>query len=103
MDEGTGSREFDLAAVLERVKRDPNGPEQRASKLYKTLASSGATNYDALCFSVEYIASMVVTAPWLETAARELVRLLYIAHYIRNESVEWMQTSTLQNGASGQG
>lgn len=95
MAQGAGHTELDLAKILEHVKADTNGPEQRAGAVLNILTAQGVSNYDALCFSVEYIASLVGVMPWLEEPARNLVRLLYIAHYIRSEGVEWMQTSQL--------
>lgn len=95
MAQSSNHTELDLVAILAKVKEDTNGPEQRAAMVLNTLAHANVSNYDALCFSVEYIASLVGTMPWLEEPARNLVRLLYIAHYIRSEGVEWMQTSQL--------
>lgn len=100
MADSSGSHEFDFKAVLETVKRDTNGPEQRAGTVLNVLAAESVSNYDALCFAVEYLASLAGTMPWLEAPARDLVRLLYIAHYIRGESVEWLQGSILQGGPS---
>lgn len=99
MAQGNSGAELNIIEVMERVKKDLNGPEQRAGNVLNILARAGVTDYDALCFAVEFIASRVGTLPWLENPARDLVRLLYIAHYIRGESVSWLQSSTLQSGA----
>lgn len=95
MGEHLGETEFDLPRIIERVGADPNGPSERAKRVYEYLASSGKfTNWDLVCFGAEYIGSMVGSLPWLETAAKDLVRLVYLAHYIRFEAVAWLDKKT---------
>lgn len=92
MDEGTGHREFNLERVIAEVESDPRSPSIRAHEILNDLARMNKyTNLDALCFSVEYIAGLVAVAPWLEVPARDLIRLLYIAMYVRKEGTEWLK------------
>lgn len=95
MDSSAGDREFNLEEVAERVKDDPNGPSQRTLRVYQVLAASGKfTNWDLICFSAEYLGSHVGILPWLMEPARHLMRLVYIAHYIRFETIAWMDKVT---------
>lgn len=90
MDQGGGSRELDVAAIIERVKNDANGPTERAKRVLNALAATGQfTNWDAICFAAEYLGAMASTMEWLRPPTRELIRLVYIAQYIRSESMEW--------------
>lgn len=101
MDEDAGSTEFDLASILEKVGSDSNGPQARTSRVYQYLAASGKfTNWDLLCFCAEYVGSMVGTMPWLEAPARHLVRLVYMAHYVRFEAVAWQDKSVISAPAT---
>lgn len=90
MDEGTGSREFDVGALIERVKNDPDGPSARAAKVYAILREAGVSNLDALCFCAEYPAALAGTMEWLRQPARDLIRVVYLAYYVRRESLEWL-------------
>ena len=95
MGEHPGTTELDLAEIIARVGSDVNGPEARARKVYVYLASAGRfTNWDLVCFSAEYIASMVGSLPWLDTVAKDLIRLVYLAHYIRFETISWLDKLT---------
>ena len=104
MDEGTNdserSTEFDVGALIARVKADssPNSPEGRAKRVLEHLVKGAFTDWDVLCFTVEYIGSRVSFLPWLMPAARDLTRALYLAHYVRFENVEWMDKQSLVPG-----
>jgi len=96
MAEDSGSTEFDVASLIEKVSLDANGPQARTNKVYQYLLQANRfTNWDLLCFSAEYIASMVGTLPWLEPPAKWLIRLVYMAHYIRFETVAWQDKSVI--------
>lgn len=101
MADSTEGREFDLKDVMKQVEADTNGPSHRAARVYNHLSKSEFTNWDVLCFAVEYIASMTGVLSWLAEPARHLVRLLYIAHYIRFESTSWLDTKRLETNSLG--
>ena len=96
MDQDDSSTEFDLARILEFAKTDRNGPGDRTKRVFTHLAKSGQfTNWDLICFCAEYLASQVGTLPWLEPPAKWLIRLVYMAHYIRFEKHEWLDRSPI--------
>ena len=97
MAESDGTTEFDLERILEFAKTDRNGPGDRTKRVYTHLAKSGQfTNWDLICFCSEYIASQVGTLPWLEPPAKWLIRLVYMAHYVRfKEAAAWLDRSPL--------
>lgn len=102
VDQDSEATEFDFRRVLDFAKNDPNGPGERTKRVFTHLVASGQfTNWDILCFATEYIASMVGTLPWLEPPARWLVRLVYMAHYIRFEKHQWLDSAPLSDQVPG--
>lgn len=99
MDGSAGSREFDLAEVIERVKEDPNGPASRTMRVYEYLVQSDRfTNWDLICFCGEYLGSLVGSLPWLKEPVKHLLRLINMAHYVRFEGVAWLDKLTSAGG-----
>lgn len=90
-------KELDMQLVMERLRKDTNGPSDRAARILNHLRAAGKfNNWDVLCFCVEYIGSQVGVMPWLEDAARSLVRLVYMAHYVRFEKTrQWQEKQIL--------
>ena len=97
MAEGGGLREFDVKEIIAKLENDKQSPSVRAYAVFNILAQHGVTNYDALCFAIEYIASLSGQMPWLTDAAKDLVRKLYIMHSVRKEDLEWLDSTTLQD------
>lgn len=101
MAEDHSSTEFDFGRILEFARTDQNGPGQRTARVYEYLVKADRfTNWDILCFCAEYVASMVGTLPWLEPPARWLIRLIYMAHYIRFETVAWQDSQPISESGS---
>jgi hypothetical protein len=74
----------------ERDEETPS-PEVRAGYILNLLLDKNKdlTNWDLLCFAMEYLASQVLVYEWLDKAA--IVRLnsaIYTAHYFRDEIPE---------------
>lgn len=91
-----GYTELDFRAALKFAENDPNGPGERTKRVFTHLAKSGQfTNWDLVCFSAEYLASQVGVLPWLETPVKWLIRLVYIAHYIRFEMHSWLDSTVI--------
>ena len=67
--------------LAELIENDENGPSTRAHKVLQLLRNSTVTDWDMVCFAVEFLAMMHTVYPWLEESAREITRLVYIAHY----------------------
>lgn len=104
MAESDGTTEFDLARILEFAKKDTNGPGDRTKRVFAHLAKSGQfTNWDLICFCAEYLASQVGTLPWLEPPVKWLIRLVYMAHYIRFEKHEWLDRSPISEQGQSSG
>lgn len=101
MDESGGGREFDVGAIIRKVKDDPDGPSARAARVYAILREAGVTNLDALCFCAEYPASLVGVMDWLKQPARDLIRAVYLAYYVRRESIEWLSGGMEPDSSDG--
>jgi len=96
MAEDLGYTELDFRAALKFAEDDPNGPGERTKRVFAHLQKSGQfTNWDLICFSTEYLASQVGVLSWLETPVKWLIRLVYIAHYIRFEGISWLDSGVI--------
>lgn len=67
----------------QEIENDPDSPDKRAYKVLDAIRknSTGITDWDMICFSVEFLAMMHSVYPWLEGVARQATKLVYIAHY----------------------
>lgn len=92
MEDSDRERELDVADIIRKVKSsDVHSPEARAARVYEHLKKNPEfTNWDALCFAAEFTGSMAGACVWLVTPARDLVRAVYTAHYIRFEDIAWL-------------
>lgn len=72
-----------LREVVERVDKHTESPTARAQRVWNLVKSQNPelTDWDILCFAVEYIGSMVANWAWLEDVAKPLAKRLYVAHY----------------------
>lgn len=59
-------------------------PSQRAAEVWKIIKAQNPhiTDWDVLCFSVEYLGMISPVYPWIEEAAKNAAKLVYTAHYI---------------------
>ena len=73
----------DLAAAMARVDQRTESPSARAQKVLIALrAREDITTWDVLCFCAEYLGMMLPAYPWLDKEAREVARMVYLAHYV---------------------
>lgn len=74
-----------LHEQIEAIDKLFPGPNERAHEIWSLIGSHPdlieRTDWDWLCFCVEFIAMQSQQFPYLEELAKELNRLLYIAHY----------------------
>jgi len=87
MGEGNQSVESRIEA---RDEETPS-PEVRAGFILNLLkdTNNDLTNWDILCFVVEFLASQVMVYSWLDQkSVRELTTKVYQAHYFRDEIPE---------------
>jgi hypothetical protein len=70
-----------LKTIMPIVDAKYDSPEVRAQKVFDLLRENGFTNWDGLCFAVEFMGALSPTYPWLTEPAREASRLVYTAHY----------------------
>lgn len=89
------------AAIAAKDPRQPS-PEERASVVWSLLRENfpDLTDWDLLCFAVEYMGSMSIQWPWLENVAKAAVSLVYTAHY---EAMTDEATATGLKHASNRG
>lgn len=74
----------------ERDKETPS-PEVRAGYVLNLIkdANNDITNWDLLCFAIEYLGSQVLVYDWLSAKAILLLNTeIYQAHYFRDEIPE---------------
>ena len=79
LSERSAELEKRISLVDERIP----SPSQRAEYVWRHLRTTAPdlTDWDILCFAVEYIAMMTPVYPWLLTSARAVAQLVYTAHY----------------------
>ena len=91
-----GDPKFDelyIQPLIELVQNDQNGPGQRKARVYTYLAESERfTNWDLICFSVEYLAGQVDVLPWLMSPTWWVRRLIYMAYYLTSAYSSLYQT-----------
>jgi len=72
----TASPEKRALRVYECIKRDSDANEQRL------------TNWDMICFCTEYLAQQAAAFGWLTPLMKQLVGLIYYAHYYEGEEMQ---------------
>src|SRR5688572_6278641 len=92
MAESDGTREFNVAELLVKLAADKEAPDRRAFGVLGYLQSSEFTDYDTLCFCIEFIAGKSAQMPWLADEAKSLVRKLYIMHVTKFKDLEWLDS-----------
>lgn len=70
-----------LKMIMPIVDAKFDSPEKRAQRVFDLLRKHDISNWDALCFAVEFMGFLSPHYPWLTDAARETTRLVYTAHY----------------------
>lgn len=100
MAESSGVREYDVKDLLKELEKDSNSPNIRATIVYGLLKDERLTDYDALCFAIEFIAAKSGEMPWLLGPAKELINKLYIMHLTKFGDIECLTSTTLQ-GSKG--
>lgn len=72
-----------LTAAMKRVDELTESPGARAQKVLIALrARPDISTWDVLCFCAEYLGMMLPAYPWLDKEAREVARMVYLAHYV---------------------
>ena len=76
-----------ISSRVARLDSETPAPEERARVIWELIRSRfpDLTDWDLLCFCVNYIAMQSQQWNWLEAPAKELNRLVYIAHYVLTE------------------
>ena len=79
-----GSKDTQLGSRIKAVDSLTPSPEDRAQAVFSLLHSNfgSITDWDLLCFSVQFVAMLSERYPWLEQGARDLNGLVYTAHYM---------------------
>lgn len=88
MAESSGdSKQEQLMALVDKQFANPS---TRAKEIWSIIQANPSliekTDWDILCFAVEFIGMMSQSWTWLEEDAKKLNRLLYTAHYLDRES-----------------
>lgn len=80
----------DISKQLEEVDKQYPSPTERAHEIWSIISATPAliekTDWDILCFCVEYVAMQSQNWRWLEDSAKELNRIVYTAHYLSSEN-----------------
>jgi hypothetical protein len=97
MAESNGIRELNVHELIKALENDSNAPVHRATKVFEYLCSNEAlTDYDAVCFCIEFLAGKAAQMPWIEEPVRELVKKLYIMHTAKFKDIEWLDSISLK-------
>jgi len=87
MENNAGFKAGEVEKQIEVVDQETPSPSQRAKFVLDLLKqhAPNLTNWDLICFSVEYLGSQSIVYPWLnrEKEVVKISRLVYTAHYAR--------------------
>ncbi len=83
MDEDTPSLE--RTRRVDEIDARTDAPNVRAQRIWHVLRqhAPNESNWDVLCFAVEYVGMLSPEFPWLEDVARALAARVYTAHYAK--------------------
>ncbi|HEY4698909.1 MAG TPA: hypothetical protein VIH27_00850 [Nitrososphaerales archaeon] len=76
---------------MEERDGETPSPEIRAGYILNLIkdTNNNITNWDLVCFSIEFLASQVLVYDWLDKKIVELLTMkIYQAHYFRDEIPE---------------
>jgi len=76
--------------LIAEVDKRVVSPDERANYIWQLLKKEhpDLTDWDVLCFAIEYIGMMHTVHSWLEFPAKHLTSLLYNAHYLNSEAID---------------
>lgn len=89
----------ELEKQIEKIDKLTPSPSARAKKVLEILSHHKFSNWDLICFSVEYFASQALVYTWLKVYIKPVVRVIYNAHYYMPESS--YLTEVYDNDSSG--
>jgi hypothetical protein len=80
---GNDQRAARTAEHIGNVDKQVASPSDRAHDVWAVIKTHAPdlTDWDVICFSVEFLGMMVNVHPWLETPVKEVSKLVYSAHY----------------------
>lgn len=83
MDESNADSEREYR--IDEIDARTDSPHVCAQRIWNILRqhAPNETNWDILCFAVEYIGMLVPECPWLEDVAKPLAVRVYTAHYAK--------------------
>lgn len=95
----------DFSKFAEQVDSLFPSPNERAHEIWSIISATPQliekTDWDLLCFAVEYIAMMSQNWHWLEEDAKKLTNLLYTAHYLSAENYDDKKLAKRNIGGGG--
>lgn len=76
--------------LMEDVNKNTPAPDERAQFVMNVIKehNDNITNWDLLCFCVEYMGAQALVYPWLLEPAKQASRLVYMAHYLNHEQID---------------
>jgi len=93
--------------LIELVDIKYPSPQDRANAIWGIIRSdkllANMTDWDLLCFCVEYIAMQSQQFLFFQEPAKHLNNLLYTAHYYVHDNDAYKSTSITYPGSSGNG
>jgi hypothetical protein len=84
--EAKRAHERSVTDMMERVDKETPSPFTRFEKVNAMLFGKDLSAWDVICFCEEYLCSQAMVYEWLKSPARELNRLVYLAHYAAHHS-----------------
>lgn len=77
-----------IRKLVEQKDRQIVSPDKRAQKVWEFIRAEKPewTDWDLLCFCVEFIGYMSAKWPWLNPDAKTLAAIVYQAHYMQNDN-----------------
>lgn len=92
-------KQSEVEETIRKIDSITPSPAQRAKKVYTLLLTHKLSNWDLICFAVEYLASQALVYSWLKPYIKPAVKIVYNAHYYMPESS--YLTEVLNNESQG--
>lgn len=103
MEENSGKSQ--LESIIEKVDETMPSPAERAHAVQQALIVHDFSNWDCVCFAIEYLGALAPALPWLEEdvkkvlpAIRNINRLIYTQHYLFSQGVSSMEEAVKRYG-----
>jgi len=84
---GESNGVYEHSKRVELIDKITPSPYTRAQSVYTILRKQNLSNWDLVCFCIEFLALQAHTYNWLTSFIKPLARIVYTTHYYEGESI----------------